>query len=52
MELARTVYSRDLKISAMRALDAGESGGHVARRLQVSPKLLERPTHELTDENR
>ena len=26
----------------MRALDAGETGGQVARRLQVSPKLLER----------
>jgi transposase len=42
MDLARTVYSRDLKIAAMRAMDAGESGGQVARRLQVSPKLLER----------
>jgi len=42
MELARTVYSRDLKIAAMRAMDAGETGGQVARRLQVSPKLLER----------
>lgn len=42
MDLARTVYSRDLKIAAMRAMDAGETGGQVARRLQVSPKLLER----------
>ena len=42
MELARTVYSRDLKLSAMRAMDAGETGGQVSRRLQVSPKLLER----------
>jgi transposase len=42
MDLARTVYSRELKISAMRAMDAGETGGQVARRLQVSPKLLER----------
>jgi len=42
MELARTVYSRELKIAAMRALDAGETGGQVARRLQLSPKLLER----------
>jgi transposase-like protein len=42
MDLARTVYSRELKISAMRALDAGETGGQVARRLQLSPKLLER----------
>lgn len=42
MDLARTVYSRELKIAAMRALDAGETGGQVARRLQLSPKLLER----------
>jgi transposase-like protein len=42
MDLARTVYSRELKIAAMRALDAGETGGQVARRLEVSPKLLER----------
>jgi len=42
MELARTVYSRDLKIAAMRAIDAGESRNQVARRLQLSPKLLER----------
>jgi transposase-like protein len=26
----------------MRAMDAGESGGRVARRLQISPKLIER----------
>lgn len=42
MDLARGVYSRDFKISVMRAMDAGESGGRVARRLQVSPKLIER----------
>ncbi len=42
MELARTVYSRDLKIAAMRAMDGGETGNQVARRLQLSPKLLER----------
>jgi len=42
MDLARTVYSRELKISAMRAMDAGESSALVARRMQVSPKLLER----------
>jgi transposase len=42
MELARTVYSRDLKIAAMRAMDAGETRNQVARRLQLSPKLLER----------
>jgi transposase len=42
MELARTVYSREFKVAAMRALDAGETSSQVARRLQVSPKLLER----------
>ena len=42
MELARTVYSRDLKIAAMRAMDGGETGNQVARRLQLSPKLVER----------
>ncbi len=30
MDLARSVYSRDLKVSVMRAMDAGESGGRVA----------------------
>lgn len=42
MEMVRIQYSRDLKISVMRALDAGESSGQVARRFQVSPKLLEK----------
>jgi len=42
MDLARTVYSRDLKIAAMRALDAGSTTGEVARKYQLSPKLLER----------
>ena len=42
MDLSRSVYSRDFKISVMRAMDAGESGGRVARRMQVSPKLIER----------
>jgi transposase len=42
MDLSRAVYSRDLKIAAMRALDAGATGGEIARRYQVSPKLLER----------
>ena len=42
MDLSRAVYSRDLKIAAMRALEAGASGGEVARKYQVSPKLLER----------
>jgi transposase-like protein len=42
MDLARSVYSRKFKISAMRAMDGGESGVRIARRLQVSPKLIER----------
>ncbi len=42
MDLSRSVYSRDLKIAAMRALDAGSTGGEIARKYQLSPKLLER----------
>lgn len=42
MDLARTVYSRDLKLAAMRALDSGSTTGEVARKFQLSPKLLER----------
>jgi transposase-like protein len=42
MDLARSRYSRDVKLSVMRAMDAGESGGRVARRVQISPKLIER----------
>ena|SRR5215469_14257597 len=42
MDLSRTIYSRDLKIAAMRALDAGSTTGEIARKYQLSPKLLER----------
>jgi len=42
MDLARSVYSRDLKIATMRALDAGSKIGEIARKYQLSPKLLER----------
>jgi len=42
MDLSRSVYSRDLKITAMRALDAGGLTGEIARKYQLSPKLLER----------
>ena len=42
MDLARSVYSRDLKIAAMRALDSGSGTGEIARKYQLSPKLLER----------
>jgi transposase-like protein len=42
MDLSRAVYSRDLKIAAMRALDAGSRTSEIARKYQVSPHLLER----------
>jgi transposase-like protein len=42
MDLARSVYSRDLKIATMRAWDAGSTAGEIARKYQLSPKLLER----------
>ena len=42
MDLARSVYSRDLKIATMRALDTGSAAGEIARKYQLSPKLLER----------
>src|SRR5260370_38760486 len=42
MDLSRAAYSRDLKIAAMRALDAGSTTGEIARKYQLSPHLLER----------
>ena len=42
MDLARAVYTRDLKIAVMRALDAGSTTGEVARKYQLSPHLLHR----------
>jgi transposase len=42
MDLSRAAYSRDLKIAAMRALDTGSTNGEIARKYQLSPKLLER----------
>jgi len=42
MDLSRAVYSRELKIATMRALDAGSATGEIARKYQLSPKLLER----------
>ena len=42
MDLARSVYNRDLKVATMRALDAGYATGEIARKYQLSPKLLER----------
>ena len=42
MDLARRVYSRELKVAAMRDIDAGRTIGEVARQRELSPKLLER----------
>ena len=42
MDLSRSVYSRDLKIAAMRAIDAGSTTREIARKYQVSPHLLDR----------
>ena len=42
MDLARSVYSRDLKIATMRTLNASSTTGEIARKHQLSPKLLER----------
>jgi transposase-like protein len=42
MDLSRAVYTRDLKIAAMRALDAGATAGEVARKYQLSPHMLHR----------
>jgi transposase len=42
MDLSRAVYSRDLKIATMRALDSGSTPSEIARKYQLSPKLLER----------
>jgi len=42
MDLSRAVYSRELKIASMRALDSGSTISEIARKYQLSPKLLER----------
>jgi transposase len=42
MDLARRVYSRELKVAAMREIDNGRTMAEVARQLELSPKLLER----------
>ena len=42
MDVARRMYSRDLKFAAMREIDSGRRIGEVALHLEVSPKLLER----------
>ena len=42
MDLARRVYSRELKIAAMREVDSGRTLAEVARQLELSPHLLDR----------
>ena len=42
MDLARSVYSGDLKIAAMRALDTGLPPVKLRGKYQLRPKLLER----------
>ena len=42
MDLSRAVYGSDLKITIMRALDAGSTIAEIARKYRLSPKLLER----------
>lgn len=42
MDLSRTVYSRDLKVTVMRAVDQGATIGEIARKYELSPKLVER----------
>jgi transposase-like protein len=42
MDLARRVYSRELKVAAMREIDRGRSRAEVARQLELSPSLLDR----------
>ena len=42
MEMARRIYSRELKISVMREIDNGRTATEVARQLELSPRLLEK----------
>jgi transposase-like protein len=42
MDLARSVYSRELKRAVMQALDAGATTNEMARKYQLAPKLIER----------
>jgi len=42
MDLARRIYSREIKIAAMREIDNGKTRAEVARQLEVSPNLLDR----------
>jgi len=47
MDLSRAVYRRDLKITTMRALDAGANTGELARKYQLSPNPAEPETKQL-----
>ena len=38
MDLARSVYSRDLKIAAMRALEAGSAAGENCAEISTEPE--------------
>ena len=42
MDLARRVYSRELKMSVMRQIDAGRPSAELARQFQLSPKILDK----------
>ncbi len=42
MDLARRVYTRELKIATMREIDSGCTMVELARRLELSPKAIER----------
>jgi transposase len=42
MDLARRIYTRELKIAAMREVDSGRTLAEVARQLELSPHLLDR----------
>lgn len=42
MDVPRSVYSRDLTIAAMCALDTGSATGEITQNDQLSSKLLER----------
>ena len=37
MDLARRIYSRELKIAVMRAVDSGGRSAEMARRIAVEP---------------
>jgi transposase-like protein len=50
MDLARRVYSRELKIAGMREIDTGRTISEVARQLELSAKLLERWARRVASE--